>query len=80
MSKYELSMWTVSLNVSGLFQQPSGSAVWTKKHPKHGITYFDLFDEMAGDGWQLISVTPIAAGGGHTGELLFCFQRPLDQE
>lgn len=58
------------------------SAVWTHKDKETGKSEWDKIVGMGKKGWELISVTPIAADSlhnNHTKYLLYTFKRPLEE-
>ena len=77
MTQWELKVYNVDIEVDyqgGLW--PSPSSLWTKKHKETGKTSWDELKELAADGWELVSVTPIAVRAGSTASLLYTFKRP----
>jgi len=61
----------------------SAASLWNNKH-KDGESSFDVLQECANNGWELVSVTPIVCilasnGSFPTGELLFSFKRQIDE-
>jgi hypothetical protein len=74
-------LWTHAVNITkanfaSVTIDPS--FVWTVKD-KEGKTEWEKLQKLAADGWELISVTPIASvtSLGHTTTLLYTFKRPL---
>jgi hypothetical protein len=54
---------------------PKASSVWTKKQGEE--TTLDQVNDLARQGWELVSVTPITVVGT-TDHLLFTFKRPIE--
>ena len=81
MTQWQLYTKYVSIyskGISGL--EPS--LLWTRKDPKTGKTDWDELTALAAEGWELVSVTPIAdeASGGRTRLLLYTFKRPKPEK
>ena len=73
MVKWELK--TYEADIRDFFNKPVPSILW-KTDKKTIKTAWDELQEMANDGWELVSVTPINYDNGHTGILLYTFKRP----
>jgi hypothetical protein len=86
MAKWQIA--TVCVNISkkmnilgGTYPEPS--VMWNK-NPKIGKSDFDILQEWAAAGWELVSVTPIQAnsaqgGGAGTFMLLYSFKKPIEE-
>ena len=75
MARWELTMFVSWAAWGGVLGAADASNIWTKKD-KQGKTEFDKLQELANDGWELVSVVPIAINEGETTHLLFTFKRP----
>lgn len=78
MQTWEIYSYSASLYAGSLLGPVSSSRVWTGKD-KTGKTQWDYLTEIASQGWELVSVTPINNKDGSTFELLFTFKRPIEQ-
>jgi hypothetical protein len=77
MTKWELSSYYKSIRaIDGSYVGSDPSVIWTNKDKKTGKTSWDELKAMAADGWELVSVTPIAAGASGTDYLPYTFKRP----
>ena len=75
MQKWELTTKLVDISKVAIGgPRPELSKLWTEKNKKTGKTEWDVLQELANDGWELVSVTPITYGGG-TGQVLYTFKR-----
>ena len=67
------------------FYYPDPSIIWTEKNKDTGKSIWDQLQEFAAQGWELVSVTPLAGGtsinGGGAGTtiLLYTFKRPKEE-
>lgn len=63
--------------VKGVIKDPftASSEIWTRKD-ESGKTIWDTIKEYGKEGWELVSVTPIAEFHGCTIELLYTFKKP----
>lgn len=52
--------------------------IWTRKD-KEGRTEWDKLNQFAGEGWELVSVTPIVTSPASSAafSLLYTFKRPM---
>ena len=53
------------------------ASLWTARDKSTQQTHLDALSDLAADGWELVSVTPIATQGW-TYYLLFTFKRPTE--
>ena len=54
----------------------TAKAVWTSKGDD-GKTDWEKLEDLASQGWELVSVTPL--GAAHTMELLYTFKMPVEE-
>ncbi len=74
-----MAMWEIQLFTAYMtqnFGNPNVADLWTIKDD-NGNTKWDRAQKLAGEGWELVGVTSIAASDGHTTAVLFTFKRPL---
>ncbi len=77
MTHWELAVYYASIEGGGFTLNVDPSLLWTRKDKKSGMSAWDQLNEMAAEGWELVSVTPIAASSsGTTYQLLYTFKRP----
>lgn len=74
MAKWELALYVAHGGAIGAIDI---SSLTTKRDKETGNTAWNDLTDMATDGWELVSVTPIALGGTTT-SLLFSFKRPQE--
>jgi hypothetical protein len=73
----EIKMTKWELNTLCAHIEDTPSEIWTKDK-KTGKSAWDDIKALASDGWELVSVTPIAWGGfGGTHFVLYTFKRPV---
>ncbi len=51
---------------------------WLVKDKKTGKADWDNIQDLASQGWELVSVTPITVWQGRTACLLYTFKRPVE--
>jgi hypothetical protein len=54
--------------------KPSITKMWEVRGPD-GLTDWDRLQNMGRDGWELVSILPIASGQGATVQVVFTFKR-----
>lgn len=74
MTKWEMASY-LTREFYGL-SGPNVTQIWNKKDSKTGLTNWDEIAKYGQDGWELVSVTPLAIGGSTT-QLLYSFKRPV---
>lgn len=74
MTKWELASYVAH---GGMIGPIDISSLYTNKDKKTGKTAWNDLTDMAADGWELVSVTPISLGGTTT-SVLFSFKRPQE--
>jgi len=76
--------WEYTAAAYGIIQgrllgSPDATTLWSKKSDG-GATAWEQVEELGAKGWELVSVCPIASGGGGgfsvSRQLLFVFKRP----
>jgi DNA invertase Pin-like site-specific DNA recombinase len=78
MTKWELKSMVCSISSEGFIGGRDVSVIWSQKDRNTGKTNWDELKEIANDGWELVSVTPIASNQGTTIDLLYTFKRPKE--
>ena len=76
MPKWELS--SVRCTSILAHSRVDAAHIWKWRDPRTGKTEWDLAQEKAAQGWELVSVTPVEAAG-NTIELLFVFKRLVEK-
>jgi hypothetical protein len=74
MQKWELTMWMTDISQGEMYG--GASNIWSHRDKKTGESCFDALIRLAGQGWELVSVTPISLINGVTAQVLFTFKRP----
>jgi hypothetical protein len=75
MQKWEISSFVT--NQVGEMWKMHVENIWNNKF-ETGKSDWDELKKMASEGWELVSVTPIANVNGNTTQLLFIFKRPIE--
>lgn len=73
MTQWELATKYVKV---GVFTGCDPRKIWQNKDPM-GKSAWDELQAMAAEGWELVSVTPLAESYGHTAFILYTFKRPV---
>lgn len=77
-----MTKWELSTYPSGELYNVTGSVaverLWKDKDKKTGLSDWDEIIRRARDGWELVSVTPLA-WNGTVQRLLYTFKRPIEE-
>ena len=61
----------------GTFGGCDPSKIWNVKDKSSGLSAWDGLKTLAREGWELVSVTPLAHANGETIYVLYTFKRPI---
>jgi hypothetical protein len=79
-TRWQLKCRAIDIVKSGFVSPPTVDPrfIWKEKD-KEGQSEWDRLQEIASEGWELVSVTPIhtAPDNNQTFTLLYTFKRPL---
>lgn len=77
MTKWKLYTYCVDI-IKNVNCDPA--LIWTQKDEKTGETVWEELNKLAADGWELVSVSPLAVPPGTTGYILYTFKRPQEDK
>ena len=79
LTRWELKSRVVSIAQSNFAVTTVDPQLMWKRKDKEGQTDWEKLKQLAADGWELVSVTPIVTSptSSQTFELLYTFKRPL---
>jgi hypothetical protein len=73
-----VDQWTYNILVvdmtGAVANKPSITRMWEVRGPD-GLTDWDRLQNMGRDGWELVTVLPVAAGQGSTAQVVFTFKK-----
>ena len=72
-----MQRWELTLYTTRVFLDQKVEEVWDKRY-EDGTTDWSKINKMASEGWDLVNVTTINAGGW-TRRLLYTFKRPIEE-
>ena len=71
-----MTKWTLAAYLSGNIINDA-TRLWGQKDKKTGKSNWDDLKDMAAEGWELVSITPIEMRA-YTSQLLYTFKRPIE--
>lgn len=73
-----MDQWTYNILVVDLLggAKPSITKMWEIRGPD-GLTDWDRLQNMGREGWELVSILPVASGQGATAQVVFTFKRKV---
>ncbi|MGA7733189.1 MAG: hypothetical protein WCD37_18165 [Chloroflexia bacterium] len=73
-----MDQWTYNIlvvDMAGVMgNKPSITKMWEVRGPD-GLTDWDRLQNMGRDGWELVTVLPVASGQGVTAQVVFTFKK-----
>jgi len=72
--------WELTAYVCNKYQPGDAMTIWAERDKKTGKTDWDELKGLASEGWELVSVTPVANYGSTvTSQIMYTFKRPIEE-